>query len=439
MCAPKAPDPYETAAAQAGSNRDTAITQMQLNTVDQFNPWGNVTYDKTGFEKFRDSQGNVVRTPTYSQTTSFNPQTQAIFDSYMGTMGNLSSLAQDQSAQLGATLGQGVSMGNAPGMQTVDMQTGPGRGFDAGYGRGIGGGYSTQLGDGYATTYAGADNFSADRDKVEGALWERGGSVRASEEEALRSRLANQGIAVGSEAYNAEMERMGRQRTDERLAITGVAGQEQSRLVNMARDAAMFGNQAIMGQGQFTNQAALDRAQFGSSQQAAQNAALMQRMQMGNQAQLQGAQFNNATRDQYLSEQLALRNQRLNEMGSLFGMGGSSLQSPGTYSGGTPSAGVGGVDLAGLINSNYQNQVSQSNSAMGGLFGLGASAIGLFSDRRLKTDVERVGTTNGGTPIYSYRYIWGGPTHIGVMAQDVPEAAFETDSGFLAVDYAKVQ
>ena len=65
--------------------------------------------------------------------------------------------------------------------------------------------------------------------------------------------------------------------------------------------------------------------------------------------------------------------------------------------------------------------------------------IGLLSDRRLKTDIRRVGQTDEGTPIYTYRYVWGGPVQMGVMAQDVPDAAVMTPSGFLAVRYEEVR
>ena len=77
---------------------------------------------------------------------------------------------------------------------------------------------------------------------------------------------------------------------------------------------------------------------------------------------------------------------------------------------------------------------------MGGIFGLGSSIIGAipWSDRRLKKDIRRVGQTDGGTPIYAYRYIWGGPIHLGVMAQDVPDAAVIDPSGFMRVDYRRV-
>ena len=38
---------------------------------------------------------------------------------------------------------------------------------------------------------------------------------------------------------------------------------------------------------------------------------------------------------------------------------------------------------------------------------------------RVKTDVSQVGTLDNNLPVYAYRYLWGGPMRIGVMAQDV--------------------
>lgn len=68
--------------------------------------------------------------------------------------------------------------------------------------------------------------------------------------------------------------------------------------------------------------------------------------------------------------------------------------------------------------------------------------LGTFSDARLKTNIKRVGTTNDGLGIYSYRMRWGGPTQLGVMAQEVeqvrPDAVTTHSSGYRMVDYDKV-
>ena len=64
------------------------------------------------------------------------------------------------------------------------------------------------------------------------------------------------------------------------------------------------------------------------------------------------------------------------------------------------------------------------------------------SDERLKTDVERVGQTDGGLPIYKYRLRGQQAKQMGVMAQDVervnPRAVTRhPQHGFRMVDYGK--
>ncbi len=64
------------------------------------------------------------------------------------------------------------------------------------------------------------------------------------------------------------------------------------------------------------------------------------------------------------------------------------------------------------------------------------------SDRHLKTDVVLVATLANGLNLYSYRYIWGGPRQLGVMAQAVllwrPDAVSRGPLGFLRVDYSRL-
>src|SRR5208282_4830101 len=73
------------------------------------------------------------------------------------------------------------------------------------------------------------------------------------------------------------------------------------------------------------------------------------------------------------------------------------------------------------------------------------AGLSIFSDRRVKQDIRRVGITDGGAYIYTFRYI-NDParvTHMGVIAQELmehqPEAVFETPGGILAVDYNLVK
>lgn len=66
----------------------------------------------------------------------------------------------------------------------------------------------------------------------------------------------------------------------------------------------------------------------------------------------------------------------------------------------------------------------------------------LPSDVRLKTEIERVGSTVLGLPLYRFRYHTGQERFEGVMAQDVlkvdPEAVVTGDDGFYRVDYARL-
>lgn len=144
-------------------------------------------------------------------------------------------------------------------------------------------------------------------------------------------------------------------------------------------------------------------------------------------------------RSQAFNEQLTQRNQPINEIGAL--LSGSQLTNPGQASAATPQTSVGGVDYTGLVNQQYQSKLQSSQGALGGLFGLagslGSSAL-MASDRRVKTEVSRVGTLDNGLPIYAYRYTTGGPMQIGVMAQEVevnnPDAVVEIN-GIKHVNY----
>jgi hypothetical protein len=94
----------------------------------------------------------------------------------------------------------------------------------------------------------------------------------------------------------------------------------------------------------------------------------------------------------------------------------------------------------------YNQQLASRNATFGGLAGLGGSLgaaaimapVGTFSDIRLKKDIKRVGTLDSGLGVYTFRYKWGGPAQMGVMAQEVEKinpAAVGTISGIKHVNY----
>lgn len=212
-----------------------------------------------------------------------------------------------------------------------------------------------------------------------------------------------------------------------------------------AAQAQGFGqNMGIQG---LYNQAVQQNQQAALQQQTAQNAAQNQAF---NQL-LQSGQFGNTAAQQALQQQLSLYNQPLNQIAAL--MSGSQVQMPQFqgYTGATVQAApvfqatqAGAQDAMARYNAAQQG----ANSLTSGLFGLGGAVLGgagaaggfgtLFSDRRLKSNIERIGTHPRGFGVYEYEIF--GKRERGVMAQEVqqiqPEAVIQHPSGFLMVNYA---
>jgi hypothetical protein len=129
---------------------------------------------------------------------------------------------------------------------------------------------------------------------------------------------------------------------------------------------------------------------------------------------------------------LAQYNEPLNALNAL--QSGSQVSQPGIgQTAQTPQEQIQPAPYAQMVQSNYQDQTSQYNAQvaanaqeMGGLFGLGGSVIGglgslLKSDRRDKTDIEKLGKHKG-LDMYAYRHKGepkSYPKTVGPMAQDV--------------------
>lgn len=98
------------------------------------------------------------------------------------------------------------------------------------------------------------------------------------------------------------------------------------------------------------------------------------------------------------------------------------------------------ASIGGLLGQYQDQRVTQKQSGIGfgEILGAGLQAASLFSDRRLKTDIRRVGVTDEGTPIYTYRYLGQGPYHMGVMADEVPQANGPVIEGYATVRYEAV-
>lgn len=110
----------------------------------------------------------------------------------------------------------------------------------------------------------------------------------------------------------------------------------------------------------------------------------------------------------------------------------------------SPSGGGGGMVGPGIGGSSGSIGADYSLTGGGGYspYGFSGMSIPKPSDERLKTDIRRVGKTDDGHNIYTYRMKAGGPTEMGVMAQELehsrPQAVSMHHSGYRMVDYDMV-
>lgn len=351
---PAPPDPVKMATAQTGSNINTASASAALNAVNQQSPFGTVNYDQTGSMNIG---GQEV--PRWTQTTTLSPQEQAMYDKQNAVGQQALDAAGQTIGQAQQTLSTPFTLNNLPPLNTgvgtpslntsyatADPRVAPAAGpiqkkvGNAGpmqkdlplYGQ------QTKLASAGPTTPAaqptgqqtsfanagplnmsvtptgqqtgfasaqpiqqgiGANDFSADRQRVEDAFLSRFDTDMARREQSTQARLMAQGLQPGTEAYGTEMELLGRARNDARTQAILAGGQEQSRLFGLEQAQGQFANQA---QGQQFGQN-LTQGQFGND---ARQRAFEQAIGAGNFGnQAQGQQFGqNLTQGQFANQAL---------------------------------------------------------------------------------------------------------------------------------------
>lgn len=220
-------------------------------------------------------------------------------------------------------------------------------------------------------------DFSADRNNIEKDLYDR--TMQRLEPQfqddtnSLENKLTNQGLTRGSEAFDKALQQnqfgINDARNSAALNAQQQAGSEQSRLFNTS---------------------------------------------------LQG-------RQQGIQEQLTQRNQPINEVATLLGLGGN-VQTPQFTAPSQQTIQPG--DIQGNVYNSYNAQVNAANqkraqgqAGINNIFGLagslGSSAI--MSDRRMKKDIERVGTWSNGLPVYTFVYKNdpSNTVNVGFMADEV--------------------
>jgi hypothetical protein len=160
--APKAPDYTSAAKATAAGNLEAAKYATVANRANQYTPYGSLTWER----------GKTDYDP-WTQRTSFTPQGQQLFD-----LQNQQDLAYAQAASKGFEATKGLFEN-----PNIDQSTLPAAPINAGM-------------------------------TAQQAMMSRLQPTLERNEEALRARLANQGIGLGSTAYGREMNLQGQQAND---------------------------------------------------------------------------------------------------------------------------------------------------------------------------------------------------------------------------------
>ena len=351
---PSAPD-YEAAAeAQGESSRENIAAQTAANRPIQYTPFGFSTWNPSQIQD--PSTGEYVT--QWTQNIGLTPQAQAALESQQRIAAGRSGLAE-------GLLGRAESELGAPvGWDALDPNT--------------------------------LEGVGDIRNQAEEALYSRAASRLdpqwEQEQQAVESRLWNQGLRPGDEAYDAAMGNFQRARTD-------------------AYDRAT--QQAIIGGGQEAER------QFG----------------MGL-----------TRRQQALSEALQRRGWSLNEINAA--ISGQQVGMPG-MPGFTRAGAAQPTQYLPAAQSQYGAELDQFNAEQLGLQGLysGLSTLGsaaapyafAFSDRSLKHDIVHVGQSNDGHNVYLY--LKNGQVEIGVIADELPEDATATGefTGKQLVDYSKIK
>lgn len=397
--APSPPDPYASANAQTGLNKDTAITNANLGHVNQFTPFGNLTWNTTGT--------NADGTPQYSSTINLSPEMQNIYNQQLQQDTALTGTANNLISQVNDKIGKpidttGVQPVN-PGMSQSDMNNWAG-GFKFNAG-GAAQATPGQAGVASATGWdiqrqlQGAGDLQGQFNRAQrAALDQQMGYLRPQQQDTqnqLVDSLRQQGITQESNpaAYQHAMDQMNRNNTFQNQQAfdssynTGLASANQ--LFNQSLAAGNFANSAeAQGFGQSAwnanaqNQAMLENARLATQASIANASMANQQAQFNtnanNQAQnsiLAGnatnAGLNNAANAQDMQNLFALRNAPMNELSSIRSATPVSSPQFQNYAAGA----VNPANLMGAQQAAYQGQLGAYNNQMSGLFGLGGAGL----------------------------------------------------------------
>lgn len=408
--APAAPDPVATANAQAGVNRDAAITQANLNRINQVTPQGSLTYSQSGT--------NADGTPQYTQTQTYSADEQKKYDQANQIALSLGGLAGSNIGRVADTQSKAFTY---DGMTPLTSKVGTS-------------GIQSDLDYSKLTALPGTSDFGAEAQRMADSVYSQAASRLDPQwqqnDNDVKAQLAAQGISENSDAYRRAYDNLSRAKNDAYLGARNssiqMGADEQSRLFGLALGARQQGKSEVDTQGTFHNQA----------------------QQQGFNQELANANLGNTVRGQEIEQAAYLRNLPLNDIAMLLGTGGG-VNNPNFSS--VPQVGVAAPDYQGVVTNNYAQAMNQYNNtqtarsnALGSIFGAAGSigAATMLSDIRAKENIKRIATLANGLATYTFNYIGDKARQFGVMAQEVikvrPDAVMLGADGLLRVNYRKV-
>lgn len=321
---PAAPAPVivqaqPTATQQATFNKDAALSQRALNTVDQYTPEGSLTYHETG--------DTIAGIPQIAAVQNLSPEQQQLHDIGVDLSTQYGQIGQNQLGQVSGSLSQPFNVNDVVGAPQAapDFSNLP------------------------AAPTAPVQVNEATRNASRDAMLARMAPQMATDRSALEAQLANQGFQVGTEAYDTAMDERNRAMNDLYLGADIQSGQEMER---------MFG---------------INSQQFGQQGQLRQQA-------LSEMAQQYGLAGN--VRDRAINEALMNRNQPLSELNTLMsGSQPSAPSFVPTPQGNINApdfmgAAYGSANQQNTANQNAYNQnMAAYNANLQGLYGLGGAAF----------------------------------------------------------------
>lgn len=371
--APDAPDYTAAAQATAQSDRNSLNAQTIANRPNQNTPFGSTSwdssqsFDQAGYNRaLQDWNAQYARANTkeardqllalrpgqneyyntnWTQNTTLTPEAQHALDSQLQLQSGRSDLANSMFPRAQQEFGQAMNWGgftdmrNAPDAPDYSPES---------IQRGIGNsqGYIQNAGD---AIYGQWSNRQEPRMQQASAQME--------------TKLRNQGLNPGDQAYDEAMQRLSQDQNDARLMANYQAtigsGAEGSRLQGMDLAAGSFANQA--------------------SQQA-----LNQNLAIGNQGfnqQMQSANMNNTVRQQQISEEMQRRGFSLNEINAI--ISGQQVGMPSMPSF-TNAGRASGTDYTGAAQNQYSAALDATNAQNAGWANLWGGVTGLGSSMLLR-------------------------------------------------------